>query len=155
MLEGLVFGIRTVNAAREIMEQYKNTGCDFPLEGATTAPAAENSEEEIGTARAKLQELMWHYAGLVRDGGGLGLALSTLDVLQTTFGRPLARRDAIELANMITVARLIAQAALTREESRGAHFRSDFPQTDDAHWQKHIVLRQQHEELSITAVPAG
>ena len=98
---------------------------------------------------------MWQYAGLVREGNGLQLALSTLDVLQATFGRPVARRDAVELANMITVARLIAQAALTREESRGAHFRSDFPQTNNEHWQKHLVLQQSHSELQIAAVPAG
>lgn len=47
-----------------------------------------------------------------------------------------------ELQNMLLVARLIAEAALLREESRGVHFRTDFPETDDAHWKLHVILRQ-------------
>jgi L-aspartate oxidase len=43
------------------------------------------------------------------------------------------------LFNLITVARLIARAALRREESRGAHFREDFPSRDDLHWKVHLV----------------
>ena len=149
MLEGLVFGIRTVHAARDMKERFKNTGCDFAVNG--VAPqSVERSEEEIGKARASLQDLMWQYAGLVRDADGLRQAISLLDELQATFGQPVARRDAVELANMIAVARLIAQASLTREESRGAHFRSDFPQINDAHWQKHIVLQQHSDEMRRT-----
>jgi len=154
MLEGLVFGIRTVHAARDVKRKYQREGCDFALDGAA-APPVERSPAEIGEARKTLQELMWQHAGLVRDANGLGLALATLEVMQTTFGRPAARRDAMELANMITVAQLIARAALTREESRGAHFRSDFPQTDDDNWQKHIVLRQKDGGPEISTVPVG
>ena len=141
MLEGLVFGIRTVHAARDMKEKFANTGCDFSVDGAAPEEI-ERSPDEIEKARKSLQELMWRYAGLVRDGDGLKKAISLLDELQSSFGQPVARRDAVELANMIAVARLVAQAALAREESRGAHFRSDFPQLDDAQWQKHVILQQ-------------
>ncbi len=154
MLEGLVFGIRTVHAARDMKEKFANTGCDFSVDGAAPA-SVERSAEEIEKARKSLQELMWRYAGLVRDGEGLDKAIALLDELQTTFGQPVAQRDAVELANMIAVSRLVVQASLTRTESRGAHFRSDYAQLDDAHWQKHVVLQQQNGEARIILMPAG
>ena len=49
--------------------------------------------------------------------------------------------DAWRRFNLLTVARLIARAALRREESRGGHFRDDFPERDDLHWQVHLVDR--------------
>jgi L-aspartate oxidase len=154
MLEGLVFGIRTVRAARDVKEKYKDSGCDFPLDG--LAPkATEQDAEEVGKARARLQELMWQHAGLVRDARGLQIALAELDNLQKRFGTPPARRDALELANMLVVARLIVQASLTREESRGAHFRSDFPQPNLQKWQRHIVLKQKSGQLHAETVTAG
>ena len=154
MLEGLVFGIRTVHAARDMKKQFANTGCDFSVDGAAPT-SVERSAQEIDKARKSLQEWMWRYAGLVRDGEGLNTALSLLDELQTTFGQPAARRDAIELANMIEVARLVAQASLARKESRGAHFRSDYPQIDDEQWQKHVVLQQQSGAPGLVLTPAG
>jgi L-aspartate oxidase len=92
---------------------------------------------------------------LVRDAGGLQNVLSELDKLQKHFGIPAARRDALELANMLVVARLIVQASLTREESRGAHFRSDFPQPNLQKWQRHIVLKQKSGQLHVETVTAG
>lgn len=148
MLEGLVFGIRTVRAARDMKEQFKNSSCDFSVDGTAPAPV-DNAPDEIGKARALLRELMWQHAGLVRDAAGLQNALQTLNQLQNRFGRPQAARDAIELANMIAVGRLITQAALTREESRGAHFRSDFPQTDNVHWQRHVILQQENGQPNV------
>jgi L-aspartate oxidase len=154
MLEGLVFGIRTVHAARDLKEKFKNTGCDFALDGAAPPPQTHTSDE-IGKARALLRETMWQHAGLVRDAEGLQSALTTLNKLQERFGRPQARRDAIELANMTEVALLICHAALTRKESRGAHFRSDFPQPGGAQWQHHIVLRREAGKLLIESAVAG
>ena len=139
MLEGLVFGIRTVRAAIEL----KNASCpadDAPL-SIPAAPAHEYSWEEIEAARVRVQEIMWQHAGLVRSGDGLRAALNELDQLAMKFGDPMPERASIELANMICVASLVARASLEREESRGAHFRTDFPDLDDAHWQHHIVLR--------------
>ena len=53
--------------------------------------------------------------------------------------REFAGRDGWELQNLLTIARLMIGSALRREESRGVHFRSDFPARDDARWQKHLV----------------
>jgi L-aspartate oxidase len=49
--------------------------------------------------------------------------------------------DGYELQNMITAAYLIARSALMRKESRGTHFREDFPQLDEKNWRKHIILK--------------
>ena len=53
--------------------------------------------------------------------------------------RTFDHRAGWELQNLLTIARLMIDAALAREESRGVHYRSDFPDRDDAHWQRHIA----------------
>jgi L-aspartate oxidase len=73
------------------------------------------------------RQLLWRHAGLFRDADGLRLALKqfgTLDPDEDTG---------------ITVGRLIARAALRREESRGGHYRLDFPSRDDQHWKRRIM----------------
>ena len=83
---------------------------------------------EAATERwiAELRALMWKYAGLLRDGAGLREAQRGLDALKKTMPRGLYRR-ALEARNLHTVAVLIVASALGREESRGAHYRNDFP----------------------------
>jgi L-aspartate oxidase len=80
---------------------------------------------------------MWTAAGIVRDGPGLTAALAAL----AGGGEATAAHDRAswEAQQMGQVARLIIQAALAREESRGAHYRSDFPDRDDERWQRHQV----------------
>ncbi|HEX8235550.1 MAG TPA: L-aspartate oxidase [Abditibacteriaceae bacterium] len=151
MLEGLVFGIRTVRAAMAMKDSQCPT---LPLEPSPVpATRIEYSEEELEQARRSVQETMWQYAGLVRDGEGLRTAMRVLDDLQDRYGQAMPTRDSIELVNMITSARLVTRAALEREESRGAHFRTDFPKTDDTHWQHHILLRCDDGELKVESTP--
>jgi fumarate reductase flavoprotein subunit len=85
-----------------------------------------------------LRELMWDKVGLVRDAGGLRDALAEIDQIEgglDTVSVPggvafnLAWQDWLNLRSQTTVARLIAASALAREESRGAHYRRDFPST--------------------------
>ena len=57
--------------------------------------------------------------------------------------RYLTKREEYEFANLLTCAMLTMQAALTREESRGGHFRIDFPERDDLVWRKHIVFNRE------------
>lgn len=152
MLEGLVFGIRTVQSAIRLQRE------DFRFEGpiVSTVPAGEaRSDEEIAAARMKLQEIMWLRAGLVRSGDGLKNALTELDALADNFGTPAPQRAAIELANMICVARLVVRAAVERTESRGAHYRTDFPRTDDEKWHHHLSLRCEGNELKIEEAATG
>ncbi len=87
---------------------------------------------------------MWQKAGLLRDAEGLGAAAVELEAIAEELPAPIAR-PAIELNNLHVIAAAIVQAALGREESRGAHFRNDFPRRDDVHFSKHSVIR--HGEL--------
>ena len=77
---------------------------------------------------------MWRRAGLFRDRAGLEEAVATLEAASAVAQPRYARRPRASV-NLTTVARLIARAALRREESRGGHYRADFPARDDAHWQ--------------------
>lgn len=89
-------------------------------------------------ALADLQSLLWEDVGIIRHRETLTAAIDTLGSWQTILPPP-SERASYELANLVTSARLMAEAALLREESRGAHFRADFPETTAA-WQRHIVF---------------
>jgi L-aspartate oxidase len=84
--------------------------------------------------RKQLQQLMWHYAGLQRSGVGLATAAARLRVWAEASGARddtrTADRESIETDNLLTVARALVAAAQARRESRGAHSRTDHPQTD-------------------------
>jgi len=135
LLEGLVFGALT--AETMIAETPREDG------GLGVAPAASNTGVSSDAATEKwikeLRELMWKYAGLLRDADGLRLAKRGLDALGKALPKGLTRR-AVEARNLHVVAELIVASALGREESRGAHFRNDFPLRGEV--AKHSVMQQ-------------
>ena len=90
-------------------------------------------ELDIPQLKKKLQEIMWNDAGIFRDEHSLLKAITELDVLKSEFPRSekCANRDEYEFRNMLTVAKLIVNSALMRKESRGAHCRTDFPDTNE------------------------
>jgi L-aspartate oxidase len=87
-----------------------------------------------------LQALMWDKVGIVRSGEDLAEAAFLLASWQKAVDKP-SDRPFHEFANLILAGRLMVEAALIRKESRGAHFRSDFPQPSPD-WLKHIVFRK-------------
>ncbi len=87
---------------------------------------------------SSLQTLLWEKVGILRNREGLTQAADILATWQASLPRP-ADRHSYELSNLILTGRLMTEAALLREESRGAHFRSDFPQSL-SRWQHHIVF---------------
>ena len=90
---------------------------------------------------------MWRQVGLVRNADGLRAAVTQLTAwragAKALRDASPADREARRVASLVTVGLLIARAALRREETRGGHFRADFPDRDDIHFQKHFadVLR--------------
>jgi len=86
-----------------------------------------------------LQSLLWDKVGIVRSGEGLDEAADTLAAWQSSLPQPIDR-PSYELNNMIFNARLMTEAALLRQESRGAHFRTDFPESLP-NWQKHTIFK--------------
>jgi L-aspartate oxidase len=115
---------------------YRPEGVEMPRIG---APARALPFAEMALSLANLQSLMWEKVGIVRDGSGLAEAALTLAMWQRSAPEPLDRPSQ-ELANLLLASRLVTEAALTRQESRGAHYRTDFPEPQDA-WQRHIVFR--------------
>ena len=91
-----------------------------------------------------LQSFMWENTGIIRSGNQLQYMAELLYAWQSNLPKPTDRAS-IELANLIINARLMTEAALLREESRGAHFRSDFP-SQSPEWQKHIVFKKEAEQ---------
>jgi L-aspartate oxidase len=87
-----------------------------------------------------LQSLMWDKVGIIRSGKSLKEAAGILAAWESLLPRP-GDRPSYELNNLVLCARLVTEAALLRRESRGAHFRTDFPRTSPK-WQRHIVLRK-------------
>ncbi len=85
-----------------------------------------------------LQNLLWNNVGIVRDGEGLKEAINILGSWEQSLPQPTTRQS-FELANLITTGRLMAEAALLREESRGAHYRTDFPKHSEE-WLRHIII---------------
>ena len=94
-----------------------------------------------------LQTLMWEEVGLVRSEAGLKRCWELLLRLEELVALRL-REDKhppgrlIELANMVQLGQLVALAALARQESRGAHYRVDFPRPNDQEWRRHLIWQQ-------------
>ena len=94
-------------------------------------------------AASDVRDVMWRDAGLVRSRSGLAPLVDQLSTWRAAVSRGRAAapgdRELRRVASLVTVGLLIARAALRREESRGGHFREDFPQRDDIHWQRRIA----------------
>ena len=92
-----------------------------------------DAEYNIPALKQALKETMWKYAGIIRDRDGLTNAKITLNEMERNFARQGKCLDIpeYEYRNMLTVSKLIIESALMREESRGAHSRADFPQTNN------------------------
>jgi len=59
----------------------------------------------------------------------------------------------IELKNILTISKTLCRSALVREESRGSHYRSDFPEEDNVHWLKNIIVRKEKEDMMVEVFP--
>jgi L-aspartate oxidase len=114
---------------------------------AATAPAADaidltsnGRSKGPPLSREALQDLTWRDVGIVREGASLSAAKATLASWAGQLP-PVSDRPSQELADMVVCARLMTEAALIREESRGAHYRTDFPEPEED-WRRHIVFRR-------------
>ena len=137
LLEGLVFGARAGAAMRASLVAHEKAAAKDshhakPAKKHDTAPA-----EKLIHA---VQELMWKNVGIVRSNTLLQGALERLTKLAADVPARHSRRDA-EAHNLHDVALLITRSALARRESRGAHYRTDYPEHDDAHFKKHSILQ--------------
>jgi L-aspartate oxidase len=128
LLEGLVFGARAAQAMLLPAEAATPFSVEAPVSASVTPPRAGSVPDAAG-----VRSLMWHQVGLWREQEGLRAAIDALDGWQQAL---LGRRDPI--ASLVAVGRLMARAALRREETRGGHARADFPVRDDVKFKIHL-----------------
>ena len=138
LLEGLVYGARAGKAMREEPKQARKAASRQKKAASQNGPVDAGIEELIG----QIQDIMWKDAGLVRTRIGMQEAIRTLEGLAARVAHPRTRR-ACEAANLHLAGLLVARSALAREESRGAHYRTDYPGHDDKRFLKHSVVKEE------------
>jgi L-aspartate oxidase len=151
LLEGLVFGTRAAGAALTFAGQVPSPLTLPTLEG--LFPEALGTLGDGEKIRSSVRRVMWGKVGLVRTGESLASAVAQLGRWDRLVDRPFGARADLEVKNLVQVARCIAEAALWRENSVGAHYRADFQDTKSAKrpgakqsgWNRHSVLV--HPEL--------
>jgi L-aspartate oxidase len=136
LLEGLVYGARAARAMRARMQPTPSAS--------TLAPQASvepnGSTADVDKLIQRVQSLMWQNVAIVREGKALRQTLADLTSIAITLPQATGRR-AHEVANILQTGMLITRSALARQESRGAHYRLDYPIKDDAKYKKHSVVQ--------------
>jgi L-aspartate oxidase len=138
LLEGLVYGARSGEAMREELRPGRQKPAPRPKAAYSNGPVDAGLEEVIG----RIQDVMWNDVGIVRTRQGMQTAIHKLEELAPKLGNPKTRR-AHEAANLHQAGLLVARSALAREESRGAHYRTDYSDHDDKKFLKHSVVSGQ------------
>jgi len=159
LLEALVFGAGVARSVDDALVHLPRSTAKIAPPPAVS-PAAP-SDEETASVIATVRRIAWEDVGLVRHADGLHRALRGLEALageardhDVPGGSTLDPQALHEARNMIDVARLVARCALSRPESRGAHFRSDHPETDPS-WQRRQVVERRGETARIGLAPVS
>ncbi|MGE7616418.1 L-aspartate oxidase [Paenibacillus sp. NPDC101420] len=132
--EAVVFGHRIIERIRQLSPLGRDVTSVSSNEGRVDSPT-----QAIVERRLKLQKVMVRYAGLRRNEETLSKGIEELKRQLPIFGSVLTKREEYEFANMLTCCLLVTESALAREESRGAHYREDYPQRSDDQWRKHLL----------------
>ncbi|MFE4973907.1 L-aspartate oxidase [Kitasatospora sp. NPDC056651] len=143
LLEGLVFAERI---AADLAERHAAGELPERTVDVAAARAARPVPLPASEARAEIQRLMSRGAGVLRSAASLADAAAGLALLAEQARCHMAeekpadpRVETWEAANLLLVATALVAAAAQREETRGGHWREDFPERDDAHWRRHLI----------------
>ena len=143
LLEGLVFGARAAKAMLADANPAGAAKVEARPHAVETTTAGEDAEAEA--LIAKMQTSMWAHAGLLRDDATLRRGLADQRACAGALAKLIAggkwSRRLAEAISISKVAQAILGSALARTESRGAHFRNDYPHRDDGNFQKHSVIK--------------
>ncbi len=167
LAELLVSGKRAGEGAARLAKEIPQSSVDPKEAMAATETAEKMLAREHGirpvVLRRRLRDLMWEHAGPYRSKGGLETALRMIEELESDLDgqSPVlkSRRlnhelvEGIENEFLLTTARCVTEAALRRTESRGAHYRIDYPDTDHRRWLRHIRLRKRAGRLEMDTAP--
>ncbi len=142
LLECLVFGKRVALKIKE--ENFSIIYSDIKYNFPKKADVLIDKED----LKRSIRSLMWRNVGIERDEEMLKYALEKLKEWQKyAFLKEFNDRSGFESLNMLIVASLITESALIRKESRGVHYRKDYPQVDDKNWRKHIIVSKKGIEV--------
>jgi len=151
LLEGLVFGARSGQAMMKDAPVTKRQAVGLPgspapkpgnSAGATNSAAkATFNAKPSPTAFNKIRDVMWRQVGIMRDGKELAGAFTQLQAIELPKSEKPGRTE-YEVRNLHSLAVSIARSALAREESRGSHYRADFPYRDDEKFDKHSIVQK-------------
>lgn len=113
--------------------------------------------------RKKIQTLAWEKVGVLRTGELLTDALKTVEALRTEVSQIAVKSkdrqynrewiEALQVKNLLILLEAIARSGLTREDSRGAHYRRDFPKMDNERWLKNVVVKNVQGKMDVETVP--
>ena len=134
LLESLVFGVRATSSAVANLDS-KVPESIFKIKYQRKKDASENIDHL--KIRESIRETMWEKVGIVRNAVHLKEAIEFFNQYSDLI--PTAR-SSFEVQNMLDISRLIAESALVRQESRGAHYRFDYPVLDDKIWNRHVTF---------------
>ncbi len=144
LLEGLVFGARAAHSMLADGRPLENIDAAAEMPAANSSALTASQQVAVEDAIGKLQAAMWLNAGLLREEPllreGLAAQRACAAVVEDLAGQGKTSRRLYEARSLARVAYAILHSALARTESRGAHFRNDYPERDDAHFKKHSVL---------------
>ena len=158
LLEGLAFGAR---AGEHAAAAAAAMAAPFPLSLEARVDPSVKTELDVTDVKSSLRSVMWRNVGIEREGERLTetreiVAFWSRYVMDKTFRPETVGAEAAiagwELQNLLTVAFLVTTAAYSRTESRGAHYRLDYPARDDAHWRTHLLWRRPMETPTPEAV---
>lgn len=136
LLEGLVFGARAGEAAVRDSSGFQVPSSEFRNDhaGVSNSKPGTRSSELSTSVKKRVKRVMWERVGILRDKDSLVRAIGEFEQIA-------ASNLSISSRNFVTLAMLVAKAALWREESRGGHFRTDFPEQAAA-WKVHSIQAQ-------------
>jgi succinate dehydrogenase/fumarate reductase flavoprotein subunit len=154
--ECIVFGVLAGEAAARYSKELENPA-DLPdgaLHAAIALPGFDENGPVTAELKRELKTSMWEKGGIVRTGESLKSALEDLARIREIISRGKIRRPDhlvhyFDLENMVCAAEAILRSALVREESRGAHFREDFPREDDANWLGTVFAQKEEKTLNV------
>jgi L-aspartate oxidase len=135
LAEALVFGRRIAERVRELPD----IGDEVPVVSFSLMRQQTMNSDTVLERKLRLQKLMLTHVGLKRNEKGLTKAVRELERYVKAFRMKVEKTEELEYLNLLTCACLVANSALLREESRGGHYREEFPKRDELVWRKHIV----------------
>ena len=148
--ETLVFGARAGSAAAAWAGRSQGGDPETLVKALADRTRGWTKGTPVGAElKERLRKIMWEDGGIMRAADGLSRALAAVQEIQQEASIPSSELsgkeliDLIELRSAAKVAGIILEAAALRKESRGAHFREDFPDQNDSQWQGHLQVHQE------------